>query len=126
MAEIIIEKRVSLDHLGDKHKDSYITFKAMSVRKYTELIAKIGKTKTNEENITLMVEALSEHFVEGNFAEQVMSKEDIEQFDPDNVMLFFQTLTGQKTGEDGEATIDPKDESSSTKQSSTEPKAPQS
>lgn len=112
MADIVIPKKINLDYLGEGHEGSYITFRAMPVGKYTAFVAKAEKAGSNQKATELMVEALAEQFVEGKFGEQTMGSEDVEKFDPENILKFFQVLTGQ---------ADPKEESSSTTPSSTEP-----
>lgn len=123
MANIVIEKRVSLDYLGAKHKESYVLFKAMPVGKYTDFVTKVKKTTSNEESTKMMVDVLTEQFISGKFAGEEINKEDIAEFDPENILKFFQYLTGQVTDEEGKLNLDPKDESESTSTSTTDQEA---
>lgn len=121
MAEIIIEKKVTLEFLGEKYKDSYLVFKSIAVRNFPKLVKSLNdadKSGTEQAQIDAMLEVLESHFVSGLFDGQKVAKEDIGQFDQPTITRAFEVLTGQDFTV--EVPLDPKDETTSTTPSGTD------
>lgn len=118
MADIIIKKKVELGFLGEDYKDSYITFRSISVSDYQGLTDGI-EDMSEQEASKKIISILETYFVEGLFDGQKLAKEDIKKFDGETILKCFETLTGQKTVE-GERQLDPKSETESTSTSTTE------
>lgn len=99
---IVIKKKVSLDFLGDDYKEAYITFKAIPVKDYAALMAKMPKGEEPDDGkaITLMVEMLEKYFYEGKFPNdegtlEDLKKEDVADLDQEAAIKCFQRLAGQ-------------------------------
>jgi hypothetical protein len=95
MADIVIKKRVSLEFLGEEYKDSYLTFKSISLTDQTvfeENIKKLGddSKKVNQE----LIQQLQDRFIEGLFQGQKVEPEDIKQLDAESVVKCYQSFTG--------------------------------
>lgn len=121
MAEIIIEKRVTLEFLGEKYKDSYLVFKSIAVRNFPKLVKNLNdadKSGTEQAQIDAMLEVLESHFVSGLFDGQKVAKEDIGEFDQATITRAFEVLTGQDFT--AEVPFDPKDETTLTTPSGTD------
>lgn len=108
MADIIIKKKVTLDFLGDHYKESYITFKAIPVVEYAELIKKADEAEDNQKSMLQIIQTLEKYFIDGIFEGQKLAVEDIKQFDGATILKSFEALTGQTTDEEGNQTLDPK------------------
>lgn len=128
MADLVIKKKLELDYLGEEYKDSYLVFKSVPVKDYTDLMKKISDVEEGDNNAAtlVMLDLLKQYFVDGVFQNSKVLKDDLDQLDGETVVKCFQTLTGQFPDGEGGITIDPKDESSSTSQSKTEPENPPS
>jgi len=121
MANIVIKRKVTLEHLGEEYKDSYLTFKALPVIEYKDLVSRVEKVDGDNEKAMIEILAILEkYFVDGVFDGEKVVKEDIKQFDAETILKCFETLTGQKKDETGQMVIDPKEEPSSTTTSTTE------
>lgn len=117
MADIIIKKKVTLEFLGEEYKDSYLTFKSISVGDYGDITNGIEELSDAEASKKI-IGILEKYFVEGLFEGQKLSSEDISKFDGETILKCFETLTGQKTVE-GERQLDPLPENESTNTSTT-------
>lgn len=95
--DIVIEKRVSLEFLGEQYKDSHLTFRAMSLDEYEKLRPKLQAVlDKGNESIRLMKQTLKEYFIEGSFKGQPVTKEDIGKFDLGTLSTCFEVFSGQK------------------------------
>lgn len=119
MAEIIIKKKVTLEHLGEEYKDSFVTFKSIPIGEYEKLAKEIDAVE-DKESMNKILEILGSYFFEGLFDGQKLSKEDMSQFDGETILKFFETLTGQKADAEGNRNLDPKSETELTSSSTTE------
>lgn len=111
MADIVIKKKVELDFLGEHYKDSSLTFRAIPVSEYTELMKKAEKAEDNQESMQQIITTLEKYFIEGLFEGQKLTKDDIKQFDGQTILKSFEVLTGQTADQEGNVSIDPKSES---------------
>lgn len=96
MANIVIKKRVNLDFLGDEYKDDYLVFKSIPVGEYKKLTANIPKENDGSQ-VDFIVDILKDNFLEGSFQNEVVTKENIEEFDAETALECFKKLTGQDT-----------------------------
>lgn len=119
---ILIKKKLELDFLGEDYKESYLTFRAIPALDYTNIQEQIKSVKDGEDDkgIQLMLDVLKKYFHEGEVLGEKTEKDDLDALDPENIIKCFQKLTGRMPDSEGTISIDPKDESSSTKQSTTE------
>jgi hypothetical protein len=108
MGKIVIKRKVTLEFLGEEYKDGYLTFKAIPVKDYTGMLAKLPKEgeEDNGKSITMMLDLLTTYFVEGKFPDdegklQDVTKEDVGDIDQETAIHCFETVVGKKT--------DPKD-----------------
>ena len=122
MANIVIKRRLDLSFLGDEYHESYLTFKAIPVIEHNEIQRKIAAVKDDDNDgaVKVMVDILQEYFYDGIFLGEKVIASDIGSFDEITILRCYQTLTNRFPAEEGGVTIDPKDESSSTSQSTTE------
>lgn len=128
MANIVIKKKLTLEFLGKEYADSYLVFKSLPVVKYKEFTEKL-KSVGKDDNVKatqVMLDTLKDSFIEGSFVGEAVQPDDLGELDGATILKCFQILTGQSADEEGNPTIDPKDENSSTKQSSTEQQPPTS
>lgn len=100
MGKIVIKKKISLDYLGEDYKGGHITFKSLSVKDVQEKMDAIEQASDDgKKAIGIMVGILQDNFIDGVFksdGEDVnLSKEDIDEFDPESVTRFFKVLAGQ-------------------------------
>lgn len=100
MTDIVIEKTVKLDFLGENYKESFIVFKALPVGKYKEYKKKIDAVGEDEDtkSIDLIISILEENFVSGKVfsgGELVeLTKENIKQLDVETIVECFQKFAG--------------------------------
>lgn len=95
---ITIKKRISLDFLGEEHKDSYVVFRGIPLADYEKYIAKnvaIQKKGDNVGSVKLLIEVLQEKFIEGETSEGKLTSEDMASLDVDTAIKLFSYLTGQ-------------------------------
>lgn len=116
---LVIKKPVDLSSLGDEYKGIQLVFKSIPAKDLADLNKQQEGFEKDEEgnpNLTqvlpFFIEILQKYFVSGNQGEEKVVKEDLGELDSNALIHCFQILTGQA--------IDPKDENSSTKPSSTE------
>lgn len=94
--KIVIKKQISLEFLGEAFKDSYLTFRTMPLREYEELLPTIeGIGDDGKKSLNLIKKVLEEHFIEGKFENQEVTKDDLQEFDLDTLTKCFQMFTGQ-------------------------------
>lgn len=96
MAKIVIKKRVSLDFLGDEYKESYLTFQSMSIAEYQKLLGEMTDTD-NVKSLKLTLDILKRHFLEGKFLDEIVTAEDLDQFDVQTLVSCLEIFTGQQT-----------------------------
>lgn len=93
---IVIKKRVGLDFLGDDYKESYLTFSVISLKEYETLLPQIEAIGDDgKKSIEFIKGILTEHFIDGRFEDQNVTKEDLFEFDLSTLTQCFQALTGQ-------------------------------
>lgn len=98
MSKLVVKKRISLDFLGDEHKESYVVFRAIPLRDYEKYLAEndaIQKKGNNVGSIKLLVEVLQNQFIEGKTAEGDLTTDDLSDLDVDTAIKIFSYLTGQ-------------------------------
>lgn len=101
---IVIKRKISLDFLGEEYKEAYITFKAIPVKDFSELMQRMPKDgqEDNVKSMELMLEMLEKYFYEGKFPNdkgdlEPLSKEDVKDLDQQASLKCFQMLVGQDT-----------------------------
>lgn len=90
-----LKKRIDLESLGEQYKDSYLIFRAISVREYGPLANDAKRlSEDGEKSLKFLLEQLETRFVEGKFNGQDLSKEDIGDFGPDVIIECFNQMRG--------------------------------
>ncbi len=93
---IVIKKKITLEFLGDEYKDSYLTFKSVSLKEYEQLIESLDKvTEDNSKSLALIKEILEKHYIEGVFEGEKVEVGDLQEFDIETITTCFQKFTGQ-------------------------------
>lgn len=96
MSTFLVEKKLTLEYLGEDYKDSYITFKVLPFRKYSEIMEKAKQIgEDNEASIKYMQEIVSENFIGGMFKGKELTQDDVAEFDGDTIVHAFQTIAGE-------------------------------
>ncbi len=99
MTDIVINKRVSLDFLGDDYQDSYLIIKYVPVKEYDQLMIVAQAAADKKQSIKFIQEQIKQRFVEGKVkqgSELVSVKaEDLESFPADVFITAYQEITGQ-------------------------------
>lgn len=99
MADIVINKRVSLAFLGDEYKDSYITVRYVPVKEYDDLMSLATKAADKKESVKFIQEQIKERFVEGKIQQDGklvdLTLEDLPSFPADVFITAYQEITGQ-------------------------------
>lgn len=79
-----IEKRISLDFLGEEYADSYVKVSAIPMREIEELMDKIAEVKDSDDNkkaMEFMVSVVSERFITGEIKQgdktEVLTADDL-------------------------------------------------
>lgn len=101
MAKIVIKKRIGLEFLGEEYKDGYVVFKSISNAEADDLRDRALKQKEKgNQSSKFIVKELKSRFIEGKFPGENgledISPEDMQDFDIESSITFFQILTGQK------------------------------
>lgn len=116
---LVIKKSVDLSSLGDEYKGIKLEFRSIPAKDLSELNKKqesMEKDKEGDPKLELVlpffIDILQKYFLSGTQDGGKVVKEDVGDLDSDALVYCFQILSGQE--------IDPKDEDSSTKPSSTE------
>lgn len=117
MSKIVIKRQVSFDILGDEYKEAYVTFRSIPAKDYEQINDDVVKLEADSKlPFNYLLGVLKKYFLEGKFPTdgklEDLSAEDLDGIDGDTIVICFQRLTGQVS--------DPKVESPSTSQSSTE------
>lgn len=114
---IVIRKRVQLDFLGSRYKDSYLEFKSIPLKDYSNIIDEVTKAGDDgKKGIEFMVKTLQDYFLEGKFEGINVTREEIPDLDQETAITVFEQLTGQ---------LNPKAEGPSTTSSTTAPPPPE-
>ena len=113
---IVIRKRVALDFLGSRYKDSYLEFKSIPLKDYGVMVDDLEKNTEGKKAIAYMLKLLQTYFLEGKFESEVVTAEDLGDFDQQTAITIFEELTGQS----------PKAEGQLSNQSTTTPPPPES
>ncbi len=99
---ITIEKRVSLDFLGAGYEESYCIYKAIPVKDYADIQAKVEAVQEANDNqaaMEFMVDLLRERFIRGEIAQDGKLVEFEKDYLNDMPGEFFigtmEALTGQ-------------------------------
>jgi len=98
---IIIRKRINLDFLGERYKDSYLEFKSIPIKDYEAMIGVIDKNPEGKKLIVYMLELLKKYFLEGKFEGQDVTADDLGEFDQETAVTIFEELTGQSPKAEG-------------------------
>jgi len=93
MANIIIKKRVDLNFLGEVHKEDFLVFKSLPVKKYKELVD--GRPDEDSEQYDYVLSVLVDNFLNGKFQSEDVDKKDLADFDGETILKCFARLTGQ-------------------------------
>lgn len=103
---IQIEKRISLDFIGEGYADSYVIFKAIPIREYESIQSKIEavqESKDNQEAMKFMVDLLSDRFVKG----EIKQDDKLIEFKKDDLLdmpgEFFTGIMERLSGQDPKA-----------------------
>lgn len=100
---IVIKKKIDLDFLGEDYKDASLTFQAIPLKDFDEIVLKIDEAQKNNGSVKLILATLKEYFLEGIFPGiEKVTADDLDGLDPGSVVRCFQILTGQE--------FDPKDQ----------------
>lgn len=101
MAQIVIEKTVSLEFLGKQYKDSFLILKAMPVGKYKEYRKKLDKQEKDEGGVKALetiISILEENFIRGKIFHNGdlvdLTKENISDLDGESVVKCFERFVG--------------------------------
>lgn len=93
---IVIEKRISLESLGEKYASSYLTFRSISLKELETLRVEMAKLEKDESNaIPFMVTQLKDRFLSGEIDGQKVSADDIEDLPVDFAVDCFKQMLGQ-------------------------------
>lgn len=118
MGKILIRRKVNFDFLGDEYKDAYISFRAIPVKDYQDILKKMPTEDQadNGKSVALVLDTLKEYFVEGKFPGadgtlESLEAGDLDDLDQDSAIRCFEVLVGRQ--------LDPKDELTSTTPSTT-------
>lgn len=99
---IKIEKRISLDFIGEGYSDSYVIFEAIPMKDYADIQAKIEaiqETENNADAMQFMVDLLSSKFIKGEIKQdekmQTVTKDDLLDMPGEFFLGVMERLTGQ-------------------------------
>lgn len=117
MGKIVIKKRVSFDFLGEEYKECYADFQRIPVADFEEIQQKMEEVEKDKgSSFNVVLDVLKRYFVSGKFLIEdkldTIVADDLDGLDAESTLRCFQIMTGQE--------LDPKAESPSTNQSSTE------
>lgn len=103
---IKIEKRISLDFLGEGYSDSYVVMQAIPMKDYEAIQTKteaIQESGDNHAAMKFMVDLLADRLIRGEIAQdgklQPITAEDL----PDMPGEFFMGVMERMTGQDPKA-----------------------
>lgn len=98
MAKIVIKKKISLEFLGEDYKDDYLVFKSLSVSEYEGLLDKLEAVKEDgKKSLQFISEILDKQFLEGQFQNEKVEKQDLKDFDLETLTQCFELFTGRRT-----------------------------
>lgn len=115
---IVIKKKVSLDFLGEEYKDAYLVFQSIPLKDFDKLSVEIEEAQKDKKAAIFILNSLKKYFIEGKFPDlDKVTAEDLDGLDQEAVIRCFQRFTGQE--------LDPKENTPSPTQSSTNPDGPE-
>lgn len=98
MGKVTIEKRISLEFLGDKYKDAYLIFTAIPISEYDEILGQKSED-TRLASVKRILKIISAHFISGEFPVngklESITERDLSDFDEGTLAHIFEVLTGQ-------------------------------
>lgn len=97
-----IEKRISLDFLGDEYSESYVVFQAIPMKEYEDIQNKteaIQEANDNHAAMQFMFDLLSTRFIKGEIAQDgklvQLKPEDLEDMPGEFFLGVMERMTGQ-------------------------------
>jgi hypothetical protein len=103
MAKISIEKKITLEFLGEKYKDDYLVFSSIALREYEKLLPELEAAGDNgQKSLAIIKKVLEDHFIEGKFQNEDVIKDDLADFDLETLTHCFELFTGQVPPKDGD------------------------
>lgn len=99
---ITIEKRISLEFLGDEYADSYVVMQAIPMKDYEDIQNKteaIQESGDNHAAMKFMVDLLTERFIRGEIKQgdklEPVKAEDLAEMPGEFFMGVMERMTGQ-------------------------------